>query len=99
MLEKLGALESSRACQPHGGALGLAPVSGAVEAGCVKYTAFAELRHRPASVLDLFDAAGGFTLAAVQAVATVAHVDASADAIKRAREHAALNGLANRDIR
>jgi 23S rRNA (cytosine1962-C5)-methyltransferase len=29
----------------------------------------------------------------------VAHVDASADAIKRAREHAALNTLANRDIR
>ena len=26
MLEKLGALESSRACQPHGGVLGLVPV-------------------------------------------------------------------------
>ena len=100
MLEKLGALKSSRACQPHGGVLGLVPVFLELwrQVG-VQYTAFAELRRRPARVLHLFDAAGGFTLAAAQAVAAVAHVDASADAIKRAREHVALNALANRDIR
>ena len=61
--------------------------------------AFAEKQRRPARVLHLFGGAGGFTLAAAQAGAAVAHVDTSADAIKRARDHAALNTLANRDIR
>ena len=62
--------------------------------------AFAEQQRRPARVLNLFGgSAGGFTLAAAQAGAAVAHVDASADAIKHAREHAAINTLANRDIR
>jgi 23S rRNA (cytosine1962-C5)-methyltransferase len=60
---------------------------------------FAEKQRRPARVLHLFGGAGGFTLAAAQAGAAVAHVDTSADAIKRARDHAALNTLANRDIR
>lgn len=50
-------------------------------------------------VLHLYGGAGGATLAAAQAGAAVTHVDASADAIKRARDHAALNTLANRDIR
>ncbi len=62
-------------------------------------TAFAEKQRMPARVLHLFGGAGGVTLAAAQAGAAVAHVDASADAIKRAREHAAINTLANRDIR
>lgn len=61
--------------------------------------AFAERQRMPARVLNLFGGAGGFTLAAAQAGAAVAHVDATADAIKRAREHAAINTLANRDIR
>lgn len=57
-------------------------------------------RHRlPPRVLHLYGGAGGATLAAAQAGAAVTHVDASADAIKRARDHAALNTLANRDIR
>ncbi len=57
-------------------------------------------RHRLAPrVLHLYGGAGGATLAAAQAGAAVTHVDASADAIKRARDHAALNTLANRDIR
>jgi 23S rRNA (cytosine1962-C5)-methyltransferase len=85
---------------PQGGVRGLAPELlehwKQVGAQCA---AFAEQQRRPARVLHLFGGAGGFTLAAAQAGASVAHVDASADAIKRAREHAALNTLANRDIR
>ncbi len=85
---------------PQGGVRGLAPELleqwNKVSAQCV---AFAEKERRPARVLNLFGSAGGFTLAAAQAGAAVAHVDASADAIKRARDHAALNTLANRDIR
>jgi len=61
--------------------------------------AFAEKQRTPARVLNLFGGAGGFTLAAAQAGAAVAHVEASADVIKRARENAAINTLANRDIR
>jgi len=61
--------------------------------------AFAEKQRTPARVLNLFGGAGGFTLAAAQAGAAVAHVENSADAIKRARDHAAINTLANRDIR
>lgn len=60
---------------------------------------FAEQQRRPARVLNLFGGTGGFTLAAAQSGAAVAHVEASADAIKRARDHAAINTLANRDIR
>ena len=85
---------------PQGGVRALAPELGEqwawVSGQCV---AFADQQRRPARVLHLFGGAGGFTLAAAQAGAAVAHVDASADAIKRARDHAAINTLANRDIR
>lgn len=60
---------------------------------------FLDKQRLPARVLHLFGGAGGATLAAAQSGAAVAHVDGSAEAIKRAREHAALNTLANRDIR
>jgi 23S rRNA (cytosine1962-C5)-methyltransferase len=60
---------------------------------------FAEKQRVPARVLHLFGGAGGATLAAAKAGASVTHVDVSADAVKRAREHVAINTLANRDIR
>lgn len=85
---------------PAGGVRGLAPELREhwerVSAWCA---AFAEKQRTPARVLNLFGGAGGFTLAAAQAGAAVAHVENSADAIKRARDHAAINTLANRDIR
>ncbi len=62
-------------------------------------TAFFQKNRVAPRVLHLFGGAGGSTLAAAQAGAAVTHVDASADAVKRARDHAALNTLANRDIR
>lgn len=61
--------------------------------------AFQQKNRVAPRVLHLFGGTGGSTLAAAQAGAAVTHVDASADAIKRARDHAALNTLANRDIR
>lgn len=61
--------------------------------------AFVEKQRVPARVLHLFAGAGGATLAAAKAGASVTHVDALADAVKRAREHVAINTLANRDIR
>jgi 23S rRNA (cytosine1962-C5)-methyltransferase len=61
--------------------------------------AFAEKNRLPARVLHLFGGAGGVTLAAAQAGAAVTHVDVSAEAIQRVRENAAINTLANRDIR
>ncbi|MDZ4405784.1 class I SAM-dependent methyltransferase [Prosthecobacter sp.] len=67
-----------------------------VQALCI---AFAEQQRRPARVLNLFGGAGGITLAAAQAGAAVVHVEGSAEMIKRARDHAAINTLANRDIR
>jgi len=85
---------------PQGGVRGLAPeLQEQWERVCAQCMAFADKERRPARVLHLFGGAGGFTLAAAQAGAAVAHVDASADAIKRARDHAAINTLANRDIR
>ncbi len=85
---------------PAGSVRGLAPELRAQwEFIAARCTAFAEKQRVPARVLHLFGGAGGATLAAAQAGAAVAHVDASAEAIKRAREHAALNTLANRDIR
>ncbi|OYW76964.1 MAG: hypothetical protein B7Z37_06505 [Verrucomicrobia bacterium 12-59-8] len=85
---------------PQGGVRGLAPELQEQWARvCAQCVAFADQQRRPARVLHLFGGAGGFTLAAAQAGAAVAHVDASADAIKRARDHAAINTLANRDIR
>lgn len=95
---RIGSLRFS--LSPQGGVRALAPelqeLWARVSSQC---TAFADQQRRPARVLHLFGGAGGFTLAAAQVGAAVAHVDASADAIKRAREHAALNTLANRDIR
>lgn len=67
-----------------------------LQALCAAFTNRYRLAPR---VLHLYGGAGGATLAAAQAGAAVTHVDASADAIKRARDHAALNTLANRDIR
>lgn len=61
--------------------------------------AFLDKQRLPARVLHLFGGAGGVTLAAAQSGAAVTHVDGLAEAIKRAREHSALNTLANRDIR
>lgn len=60
---------------------------------------FVEKHRVAARVLHLFGGAGGATFAAAQAGAAVTHVDASAEAIKRAREHAVLNTQGNRDIR
>lgn len=139
VLEKLGALVTTRACQaawwrrklpggewrkavdfkrevkepvklrigtvrfllsPQGSLRALAPeLEEQWEQVCAACVTFAEQQRRPARVLNLFGGAGGFTLAAAQAGAAVAHVDATAEAIKRAREHAAINTLANRDIR
>lgn len=85
---------------PQGGVRALAPeLQEQWEQVCSQCVAFADQQRRPARVLHLFGGAGGFTLAAAQAGAAVAHVDASADAIKRARDHAAINTLTNRDIR
>lgn len=85
---------------PGGGVRGLAPELREhwqdIAARC---TAFADKQRLPARALHLFGGAGGSALAAAQAGAAVTHVEASADAIKRARDHAALNTLANRDIR
>lgn len=61
--------------------------------------AFVDKQRMAPRVLNLFGGAGGATIAAAQSGAAVAHVDSSAEAIKRARDHAALNTLANRDIR
>jgi 23S rRNA (cytosine1962-C5)-methyltransferase len=95
---KIGALRFQ--LSPAGGVRGLAPELrehwDRVSALCA---AFAEKQRTPARVLNLFGGEGGFTLAAAQAGAAVAHVENSAEAIKRARDHAAINTLANRDIR
>lgn len=85
---------------PGGGLRSLAPeLREHWEHAHVLCASFAQQQRRPARVLHLFGGAGGFTLAAAQSGAAVAHVDVSSDAIKRAREHAAVNTQANRDIR
>lgn len=85
---------------PQGGLRALAPeLQTQWEDVQTRCAAFADKQRVPARVLNLFGGAGGFTFAAAQAGAAVAHVDASADAIKRARDHAAINTLANREIR
>lgn len=95
---KMGALRFL--LHPAGSVRGLAlELRAQWELIAARCAAFAEKQRVPARVLHLFGGAGGATLAAAQAGAAVAHVDASAEAIKRAREHAALNTLANRDIR
>jgi len=60
---------------------------------------FAAKVRRPARVLHLFGGVGGHTLAAASAGASVAHVESVSDAVARARENAALNPMASRDIR
>ncbi|MDB5224874.1 MAG: hypothetical protein JWO43_496 [Candidatus Adlerbacteria bacterium] len=51
------------------------------------------------SVLNLFGYTGGASLAAAQAGASVAHVDASKSAVEWARSNAELSGLADKPIR
>lgn len=54
---------------------------------------------REVSILNLFGYTGGATLAAVQAGASVAHVDASKTAVAWARENAAVSGLEDKPTR
>ncbi len=61
-----------------------------------KPQAMGEARLR---VLNLFAYTGGSTLAAAAAGAQVVHVDAARNMVERARENAALSGLADRPIR
>ncbi len=55
--------------------------------------------NRPIKVLNLFAYTGGATVAAAKAGASVCHVDASKGMVQRAKENAALSGLANAPIR
>jgi 23S rRNA (cytosine1962-C5)-methyltransferase len=50
-------------------------------------------------VLNLFAYTGGSTLAAAAAGASVVHVDAAQNIVNRARENAAISGLAERPVR
>jgi 23S rRNA (cytosine1962-C5)-methyltransferase len=50
-------------------------------------------------VLNLFAYTGGSTLAAAAAGAEVVHIDAARNIVQRARENAALSGLADRPVR
>ena len=54
---------------------------------------------RPTRVLNLFAYTGGATLACLAAGAHVTHVDAAKGMVQRARENAALSGLADRPAR
>jgi len=54
---------------------------------------------RPPRVLNLFAYTGGGTLAAAAAGAEVVHIDAARNMVDRARENAAISGLANHPIR
>jgi 23S rRNA (cytosine1962-C5)-methyltransferase len=54
---------------------------------------------QPLKVLNLFAYTGGSTLAAAAAGAHVVHIDAAQNIVDRARENAALSGLAERPIR
>ena len=56
-------------------------------------------RPTTGSVLNLFAYSGGATLAAARAGGSVCHVDSSKSMVNRARENAALNGLADAPIR
>jgi len=55
--------------------------------------------ERELRVLNLFAYTGGATLACLQAGAHVTHVDAAKGMVLRARENAALSGLAERPVR
>jgi 23S rRNA (cytosine1962-C5)-methyltransferase len=57
------------------------------------------LAQRPLRVLNLFAYTSGSTLAAAAAGAEVVHIDAARNIVERARENAALSGLADRPIR
>lgn len=61
--------------------------------------AFTAKVRRPARVLHLFGGVGGHTVAAALAGATVAHVELANESLTRARENAAANPQATRDIR
>lgn len=85
---------------PGAGVRSLAPELGAswerIHALCLAF----QQRHRLAPrVLHLYGGAGGSTYAAALAGAAVTHVDASAEAVQRARQHAVLNPQASRDLR
>ncbi len=54
---------------------------------------------RPPRVLNLFAYTGGSTLAAAAAGAEVVHIDSARNIVDRARQNAALSGLAERPIR
>jgi len=59
------------------------------------------IRHagRPIKVLNLFAYTGGATVAAAKAGASVCHVDAAKAMVQRAKDNAALSGLAEASIR
>jgi len=57
------------------------------------------LARRPISLLNLFAYTGGSTLAAVQAGASVCHLDSSRGVVAWARENAALCGLSDQPVR
>jgi len=54
---------------------------------------------RPLQVLNLFAYTGGATVAAAKAGATVCHVDAAKGMVQRAKDNAALSGLADAPVR
>jgi 23S rRNA (cytosine1962-C5)-methyltransferase len=58
-----------------------------------------EEAHRPVNVLNLFAYTGGASLACLKAGASVTHVDAATAMVARAKENAALSGLADRPCR
>lgn len=55
--------------------------------------------NRPVSVLNLFAYTGGATIAALNAGATVTHVDASKGMVQWAKENAVSSGLADKPVR
>lgn len=55
--------------------------------------------ERPVSVLNLFAYTGGATVAALEAGASVCHVDAARGMVAWARENAAVSGLAQKPVR
>jgi 23S rRNA (cytosine1962-C5)-methyltransferase len=57
------------------------------------------VERAPTRVLNLFAYTGGSTLAAAAGGAEVVHIDAARNMVERAKENAALSGLADRPIR
>lgn len=64
-----------------------------------KMTAVIKSAGRPINVLNLFAYTGGATLACLRAGASVCHVDAAQSMVQRAKENAALSGLAEKNVR